>query len=276
MKNQVRSVWARAIVYIVLVVFAVFYLFPFYSAINTSLKPSAELIYGPVRLVSNPTIQPFAEAWRRVRRPLFNSFVITLMATAFSTIIGSLSGFGFSKLRFKGDNVVFLIIIIGFYIAPQSILVPLLRFMGSAGLYDTYLGLALTHTAYGVPITTLLFRNYFITIPNSLFESAWMDGCSELKSYLFIALPLSLPAFAVAGIFQFTNIFNEYLFGLVLTRGIESQPVTVSIANLAGTTVAAHNVQMAGVLISIFPVLLIYVFMLKLVVRGLLAGSIKG
>ncbi|HDM69798.1 MAG TPA: carbohydrate ABC transporter permease, partial [Thermotogales bacterium] len=190
--------------------------------------------------------------------------------------LGAMSGFGFSKLKFNISNLLLLIIVLGFYIPPQAVLIPLVRFMGKIKLYNTYTGLILTHTAYGMPITTLLFKNYFDTLPVEVIESARIDGCSNIGAFFRVALPLSLPGFAVVAIFQFTNIWNEFLYGLILTRGVESQPLTVAIANLKGTTVASWNIQMAGVLISAFPVLVVYFFFLKLIIKGLLMGSIKG
>ena len=264
------------LVYIVLVVAAVFYVLPIYTAVNTSLKNSKELMWGPVSLVHRPTLSNYVQAFGIIKRPMWNSVVITVFATIFSSILGAISGFGFSKLRFKGSNAIFLAIVLGFYIAPQSILIPLVRFIGKIGLYNTYGGLILTHTAYGMPITTLLFKNFFETLPTEVIESAQIDGCSSIMAFFRIALPLSLPGFAVVAIFQFTNIWNEYLFGLILTRGVDSQPLTVAIANLKGTTVASWNVQMAGVLLSVLPVLIIYVLFLKLIVKGLLMGSVKG
>lgn len=264
------------IIYILLFICVFFYLFPIYTAVNTSLKSNKELSQGPTKLIQDPVFTNYSKAFNTIKRQLWNSLVITVFATTFSAILGAFSGYGFSRLKFKGSSILFLLVVIGFYIAPQSILIPLVKYMGSIGLHNSYLGLILTHTAYGLPITTLLFRNYFITLPEELFESACIDGCGTFTAFYKIALPLSLPGFAVVAIFQFTNIWNEFLYGLVLTQGVNSQPVTVAVANLKGTTVASWNIQMAGVLISILPVLLIYIFFLKLIIKGLLMGSVKG
>ncbi|PZC53142.1 ABC transporter permease [Mesotoga sp. TolDC] len=266
----------KSAIYLLLFVAAFFYLFPIYTAVNTSLKSNEELAYGPVNIVRNPEFANYLKAFSEIDRPIWNSFVITMVATAISSALGAWGGFGYSKLKFRGSSVLFLILVLGFYIAPQSILIPLLRFIGSIGLYNSYWGLILTHTAYGVPITTLLFRNYFESLPTEVVDSARIDGCSYIGTFFRIALPLSLPGFAVVAIFQFTNIWNEFLFGLILTRGVNSQPLTVAIGNLKGTTVASWNIQMAGVMISVLPVLLVYVFFLKLIVKGLLMGSVKG
>jgi len=274
--SGVGDITKKGIVYLLLLAAAFFYLFPIYTAVNTSLKSNQELAYGPVNIVRNPEFANYLKAFSEIDKPIWNSFVITMVATAISSALGAWGGFGYSKLKFRGSSVLFLILVLGFYIAPQSILIPLLRFIGSIGLYNSYWGLILTHTAYGVPITTLLFRNYFESLPTEVVDSARIDGCSYIGTFFRIALPLSLPGFAVVAIFQFTNIWNEFLFGLILTRGADSQPLTVAIGNLKGTTVASWNIQMAGMLISVLPVLIVYIFFLKLIVKGLLMGSVKG
>ena len=266
----------KTIIYVILVVLSLFYLFPLYTLINTSLKTSEEIIWGPVTLVKHVYFGAYAEAFNEIKRPILNTVIITSFATILSSFLGAMSGYIFSKFRFRGSNVMFFMIAIGLYIAPQSILIPLVRFMGMIGLYNTYLGLILTHTGYGMPYTTLLFKNYYESIPNSLIESAKIDGCTTARTFKEIMLPLSLPGFAVVGIFQFTNIWNEYLFGLTLTRGKAAQPATVAVANLVGTTVAAWNVHMAGAFIIVLPVLLVYIFLIKTIVKGLLLGSVKG
>ncbi|WP_289059650.1 carbohydrate ABC transporter permease [uncultured Mesotoga sp.] len=274
--SGVKDITKKGIIYLLLLAAAFFYLFPIYTAVNTSLKSNEELAYGPVSIVRNPEFANYLKAFSEIDKPMWNSFVITMVATAISSALGAWGGFGYSKLKFKGSSVLFLILVLGFYIAPQSILIPLLRFIGSIGLYNSYWGLILTHTAYGVPITTLLFRNYFESLPTEVVDSARIDGCSYIGTFFKIALPLSLPGFAVVAIFQFTNIWNEFLFGLILTRGADSQPLTVAISNLKGTTVASWNIQMAGMLISVLPVMIVYIFFLKLIVKGLLMGSVKG
>jgi glucose/mannose transport system permease protein len=265
----------RAWIYVILVALSFFYLFPIYTMVNTSIKAPEELVYGPVQPARGVNLSAYAEAFERIKQPYINSAIMALSATALSSVIGAMTGYILSRYRFRGSNVVFFLIIIGFYVAPQSILIPLVRFMGMLKLYNTYFALILTHTAYGVPITTLLFKNYFDPIPSALVESAQIDGCSVTGIFTRIMLPLSLPGFAVVGIFQFTNIWNDYLFGLTLTQGVNSQPVTVAVANLKGTTVAAWNVHMAGAFMSSLPVLFIYVFFLRLIVKGLLMGSVK-
>jgi glucose/mannose transport system permease protein len=255
----------KALIYIVLIALSLFYIFPIYTLLNTSLKTDEDLKYGPVAPTHKIYFGAYRYAINRIKKQLLNSAIITVFATIIS-----------SKFRFKGDRVIFLVLVLGFYIAPQSILIPLVIFMGKVGLFNTYLGLILTHVAYGMPITTLLFRNYYEGLPQEIVDSSWVDGCGTFQTYTKIILPLSLPGFAVVAIFQFTNIWNEFLFGLTLTRGVTSQPVTVAVANLKGTTVAAWNMICAGAAITTIPVVLIYIFLLKMIIKGLLMGSVKG
>jgi glucose/mannose transport system permease protein len=276
MKYRLKATAQHGVLYLVFILLALFYLFPLYTLINTSLKSNEEIIWGPVAPVKHIVWGSYRDAFYEIRRPILNTLIITSCATVLSSFLGAMSGYIFSKYRFTGSNLIFFMIAIGLYIAPQSILIPLVRFMGLIGLYNTYAGLILTHTGYGMPYTTLLFKNYYESIPNSLIESAKMDGCTTSRTFREIMLPLSMPGFAVVGIFQFTNIWNEYLFALTLTRGKQAQPATVAVANLVGTTVAAWNVQMAGAAMIVLPVLLVYVFLIRTIVKGLLLGSIKG
>ena len=266
----------KALIYIVLIALSLFYIFPIYTLLNTSLKTDEDLKYGPVAPTHSIYFGAYTHAFDLIKKQLVNSAIMTFFATIISSILGSMSGYIFSKFRFNGDKAVFLILVLGFYIAPQSILIPLVIFMGKVGLFNTYLGLILTHVAYGMPITTLLFRNYYEGLPQELVDSSWVDGCNTFQTYSKIFLPLSLPGFAVVAIFQFTNIWNEFLFGLTLTRGVTSQPVTVAVANLKGTTVAAWNMICSGAAITTIPVVLIYIFLLKMIIKGLLMGSVKG
>jgi len=264
------------LIYIPLLILVIIYIFPIFALLNTSFKTTAEIKYGPMKLPIKPTLVAYSAAIKRLLTPLLNSAKMSLLATAISSFIGSITGYIFSKFKFKGSNLLFLLIIIGFYIAPQSILIPLVLFMGKIGLYNSTASLVLTHTAYGVPITTMLFKNYYDSVPDELIDSAVVDGCDIPRIYQSIFLPLSLPGFAVVGIFQFTNIWNEFLFGLTLTQGIHSQPITVAVSNLKGTTVAAWNQICAGAVISTLPVVIIYIVLMDLIVKGLLMGSVKG
>ena len=228
--NESRAVTAFR--YFFLVGLAIFYLVPFYALINTSLKSNEEIISGAVLLVQNVYLGGYVKALHEILRPMMNSFIVATAATVISGIVGAMTGYIFSKYPFRYSNIIFVTVILGLYIAPQSILIPLVRVMGMIGLYNTYWGLILTHVGFGVPYTTLLFKNYFESIPRSLIEMASIDGCSVAEIFVRIIMPLAGPGFAVVGIFQFTNIWNEFLFGLTLTRGKDFQPITVAVSNL--------------------------------------------
>lgn len=254
---------------------SIFYLLPAYTLINVSLKSNEDLIFGPVVPPRQIYFGAYQEAWMQIRDYFLNSVMMTLPATIISTLLGSLSGYAFFRFKSKVADILFLLVITGFYVPPQAILIPLIRFISSIGLYGTIYGLVLTHIAYGMPITTLLFRNYYESIPKDILDSSEIDGAGEWLKFAKIIFPLSLPGMAVVLTFQFTNIWNDFLFGLVLSQGRFSQPVTVAIANLKGTTLAAWNVQMAGAAIGAIPVVIFYIFGTKLIIKGLTAGAIK-
>jgi glucose/mannose transport system permease protein len=164
----------------------------------------------------------------------------------------------------------------GFFIPYQAVLLPLVRFLQVIHLYGTIPGLILCHVIYGLPITTLMFRNYFAGVPTELIEAASVDGAGMLTIFWKVMLPLSIPAFIVVGIFQFTNIWNDFLFGVTVVPNPAAQPVTIALNNLSGSFSVDWNVVMAGAVIAALPTALVYIFLGRYFVRGLLAGSVKG
>lgn len=267
----------RIILYILLVFFMFIYILPLWTCIMTSLKTRRDVIYTiPVQPPPSPTLEPVMEALDIMKRPLLNSFTFTIFATVFSCILGSINGYILTKIRFKGSEIVFQLLAIGIFIPYQTVLIPLVMTMSSLGLYNRIEGLILTHTAYGIPICTLLFRNFYEDIPNSLIMAAKTDGAGTWTIYRRIVLPLSSPMFAVAGVFQFTSIWNDFLFGLILARGSEALPASVALANLKGTTTAFWNVQMAGAWWYALPVVIVYLILGKYLIRGYMAGAVKG
>ena len=191
-------------------------------------------------------------------------------------LIGSLNGYVFSKWRFRGSEVIFAVLLFGFFIPYQSILLPLVRFLQAIGLYGTLPGLVLTHVVYGLPVTTLIFRNFYASIPPSIIEAATVDGAGIVQTYARIILPLSAPAFVVTAIFQFTNIWNDFLFGITVVPNPQAQPVTIALNNLSGSFSVDWNVVMAGAVLAALPTALVYIFLGRFFIRGLLAGSVKG
>ena len=204
-----------------------------------------------------------------------NSLYLVIPATVLSALLGALNGYVLSKWRFKGSEIIFTFILFGMFIPYQSILIPLIQSLRNMGLYNTIPGLVLVHVVYGIPITTLMFRNFYASIPDSMIESAKMDGAGFVKIFWHIMLPLSISGFVVVAIWQFTNVWNEFLFAITITTS-DQQPVMVALQNLSGSQIVQWNVQMAGALLAALPTLLVYILLGKYFVRGLLAGSVKG
>jgi glucose/mannose transport system permease protein len=262
--------------YVILILFAIAALVPLYIMVSASLKTVADAGIDKMWQLPAPLdLHGLEVAWDRLRPNLINSFLITIPATIVSSLFGSVNGYVLSKIRFKGSNIAFVFILLGMYIPYQAVLVPLVQFLQSVGLYGTIPGLILVHIIYGLPITTLIFRNYYAGIPNELVEAASIDGAGVIRTYLQVFVPLSPPAFAVAAIFQFTNIWNDFLFGLVVIPNVTMQPVTVALNNLSGTTSVDWNTIMAGALITAVPTIIVYVLLGRFFVRGLIAGSYR-
>ncbi len=191
-------------------------------------------------------------------------------------MFGSLNGYMLSKWKFRGANAIFLLMLFGMFIPYQSILIPLTRTLAKIGLGGTLWGLILVHVVYGIPITTLIFRNYYAEVPNDLIEAVRIDGAGLIGIYWRVLFPLSLPGFVVVIIWQFTNIWNEFLFAVTILQKPELQPITVALQNLSGSQIKEWNMVMAGALIAAIPTLIIYIVMGRYFIRGLLAGSVKG
>ncbi len=189
--------------------------------------------------------------------------------------MGSIGGYVFAKVRFKYDNLLFALILFGMFIPYQSILFPLISFLQKIGLYGSIAGLILVHVVYGIPITTLIFRNYYTEVPTELIEAAQIDGAGFFRTYSKILFPISIPAFVVV-IWQFTNIWNEFLFAVTITNDPTKQPITVALVNLSGSQVVEWNVQVAGAAITALPTMIVYLLLGKYFIKGLFAGSVKG
>ena len=261
--------------YIPLVGFAVFYLLPMYIMLVTGFKSFAEIDLKTMwNLPHTLALDNFIEAYSKLAPSLLNSFLMVIPATLLSSMLGSLNGFILAKWKFRGADVIFPLILFGMFIPYQSILIPLVQFMNAIGLKGL-VALATAHIIYGIPITTLTFRNYYASLPQELVEAAKIDGASMLGIYRYILLPISIPSFVVVLIWQFTSAWNDFLFAVVLT-GNQSWPITVALNNMAGSQIISWNVQMAGSLLAALPTLLVYVFLGRYFLRGLLAGSLKG
>lgn len=261
--------------YIPLILLAIFYLLPMYVMVVTSLKSFAEVDLKTMwHLPRGIHFDNFIEAFSKLAPSLGNSFAMVIPATLISSFIGSINGYILAKWKFRGADIIFPLILFGMFIPYQSILIPLVQFMKTLNLTGLP-GLTLAHIIYGIPITTLTFRNYYASIPQELLEAAKIDGADLFGIYRYILFPISAPSFVVVLIWQFTSAWNDFLFAVVLT-GNKSWPITVALNNMAGSQIIAWNVQMAGALLAALPTLLVYIFLGRYFLRGLLAGAIKG
>ncbi len=273
MKSQFT--FGRLFLHSLLIVMVIIYLIPVYMTVITALKFPED-----INLLTSWTFPErlnwgsFSKAYEKLGPNLTNSIILTISATALSTLLGSLNGYVFSKWKFRGSEIIFTLFLFGMFIPYQIILIPLFQVLRSINLYGGLPGLILAHVVYGIPITSLIFRNFYAQIPTGLLKSAQLDGAGFFRIYRRIILPLSVPGFVVASIWQFTQIWNEFLWGICLTRHT-SNPITVGLAQLAGGQAVNWNMPMAGSILAGLPVVLVYIFLGKYFIRGLLEGAIK-
>jgi glucose/mannose transport system permease protein len=277
----------RAILFTVLGLFCLYYIAPLVVMLSTSVKSLTEIREGT--LLSLPraiTFEPWGKAWGSacvgVRcdglKPYFmNSVIMVVPAVLLSTLLGALSGYALTKWRFRGADVIFALMLFGAFIPFQVILLPMARTLGLLGLAGTIPGLVLVHVVYGLAFTTLFFRNFFIGVSDGIVQAAKVDGAGFFGIFFRIVLPMSVPAIVVTVIWQFTQIWNDFLFGIAFTVG-ESSPVTVALNNVVNTStgVKEYNVDMAAAIIAAIPTLVVYVVAGAYFVRGLAAGAVKG
>ena len=286
--NATRTgIIARAVIYTLLLIFAVYYLLPLYVMVVNSLKPLEEIRQG--RMLNLPeqwTIAPWLSAWSTAQigvsptglKPYFlNSILMVVPAVALSTLLGALNGYVLTKWRFRGDNIVFGLMLLACFIPFQIVLIPSARILGELGIAGTVTGLVLIHAIYGLGFTTLFFRNYYEAFPTELVRAAQIDGASFFQIFRRILLPSSGPIIVVTVIWQFTNIWNDFLFGASFAD-FDSIPITVALNNLvnSSTGVKEYNVHFAGAILAALPTLVVYVVSGRYFVRGLMAGAVKG
>lgn len=267
----------RVALYLFLFLMTLVYLLPVYTVVTTSLKTRDEA--GNLNEVwsfpSKINWESYSTALDELGPKLRNSFVLTVTATILSAIMGSMNGYVLSKWKFPGANMVFALMLFGMFIPYQSILIPLFEFIHDIKLGGTLYGLILAHVVYGLPITTLIFRNYYAEVPTEMLEAGSIDGAGFYGIYRWIVFPISLPGFVVVIIWQFTQIWNEFLFAVTLTNQ-KWQPITVALALLSGGEAVAWNLPMAGAVLAALPTLFVYIVLGRYFIRGLLAGSVKG
>ena len=274
-------------IYGTLLLVALYYLLPLYVMIVTSLKGMPEIrtgsIFAPPLEI---TFEPWVKAWSTactglncegLSRGFWNSVRITVPSVIISILIASVNGYALANWRFKGSETFFTILIVGAFIPYQVMLYPIVIILREMGIYGTLTGLVIVHTIFGMPINTLLFRNYFASVPEELFKAARVDGAGFWQIYFRIMLPMSLPIFVVAMIIQVTGIWNDFLFGVVYTKP-DVYPMTVQLNNIVNSVqgVKEYNVNMAATLLTGLVPLVIYFISGKLFVRGIAAGAVKG
>jgi glucose/mannose transport system permease protein len=266
----------RGLQFAFVILIAPLFALPFYVMVSASLKTPKFADVSTMWQLPNPvSLDGLNEAWSALAPNFFNSVEMAVPAVVISSLIGSFNGYLLSKHTFRFSNTLFSLMLVGMFIPYQSILIPLVKFLLMIGLYGTIPGLVLVHVAYGIPITTLIFRNYYVAVPRALVEAAAIDGAGIVRTYIRIILPLSIPGFVVAGIFQFTNIWNDFLFALVTIADPALRPITVALNNLSGTQTVNWNVVMAGALIAAVPTGLAYLLFGRFYIQGLTAGSVK-
>jgi glucose/mannose transport system permease protein len=272
-----RRVLTHTLFYIILIALAAFYLLPIYLMLLTSFKPFNQVDLKTMWSlpINGLHIENFIAGYKQLAPNMNNSLTMVIPEAILSSLLGSLNGYLLAKWKFRGSNLVFTLILFGMFIPYQSILIPLVKFMQAIKLYGDIPGLILVHIIYGIPITTLIFRNYYAGIETELLDAGKIDGAGLMGLYRYIMFPLSAPSFAVVIIWQFTQAWNEFLFAVILTNQ-SHWPVTVALNNLAGSQLVQWNVLMAATLLAALPTLLVYLFLGRYFLRGLMAGALKG
>ena len=277
----------RMLVYALLAVFALYYLMPLFVMLTTSLKTLDDIRGG--NLLSLPkeiSFEAWAKAWGTactgvecggLKGNFMNSVSFVLPAVLISTLVGAFNGYVLTQWRFRGSDLLFTLLLIGCFIPFQVVLLPMAQTLGYLGIANSMVGLIFVHVVYGLAFTTLFFRNFYITVPAELTKAARIDGAGFFTIFWRIILPLSPPIIVVCVIWQFTQIWNDFLFGVVFSSG-ERQPITVALNNLVNTStgVKEYNVDMAAAIIAALPTLFVYIVAGKYFLRGLTAGAVKG
>ena len=278
--------FTRVFIYGLLIFFAAYYMMPLFVMIVNSLKPLSEITSGNMMALPTVwTLEPWRQAWSSAQigieptglKPYFvNSLLVVVPAVFISTVIGAMNGYVLTKWRFRGDTLVFGALLFSCFIPFQIVLIPMAVILGKIGIAGSIPGLVLVHVVYGIGFTTLYYRNYYAVFPTELVHAAQIDGAGFFRIFWRIMLPISGPITVVSVIWQFTNIWNDFLFGA--SFGGQQQPMTVALNNLvqSSTGVKEYNVHFAGAILAALPTLLVYIVAGRYFVRGLMAGSVKG
>jgi len=285
-KRNVQS-WQRLggakartiLLYVIITVIAFLYILPGLGVILTSFKLNSEIAReGLWTLPKLLHLDNYKEIWTvaNVQTYMKNSLIVTVPATIISIALGVLMGYVFSKLPFKGSETLFIFVLAGMFFPPQIVLIPLFKFYNGVKLYDTLWPMIITHAAFGLPICTLILRNFFSSIPMAIREAAIIDGADELNVLVRIMLPVSLPALAVLTTLQFTWIWNDFLFPIIFTQSDNMRTVMVGLISMKGQYSIAYGAQGAMAVVASIPTLIIFVFFQRYFIKGMTMGAVKG
>ncbi len=266
----------RTLKYAILIVFVIIVLLPAYVLFITSFKGTADA--DPSRAWYLPQTWEtggWVKAWTTLAPSLGRTVMLVVPSAIVSAFLGSINGYVLSKWKFPGANIVFTLILFGMFIPYQAVMIPLTQLVSDLGVPQGIPSLMLLHIVYGIPICTLIFRNYYASVPDELIEAARMDGAGILRTYGSVILPVSAPGFVVVLIWQFTSAWNDYLFAAFFSSG-RNGPVTIALSFLAGGQLTDYAASMAGALIASVPTLIVYILLGKYFVGGLMSGSVKG
>ncbi len=276
-KQFFRSPW-RVLGFIVLVILMLMWLVPFFSALMTAVRTNEDIMRrGFWALPNEITLENFRVAWDRgnLKRYIPNSFIITIPALVGTLFLSSLSAYALARFRFKGNRFILFLYVGGMMLPFQVLMMPVFRLTDALGLYNTHLGIILFHTAFQLGFCTFLLRNYMRTVPNEILEAARIDGCSEFRIWWQIMMPLTVPALAALATLEFTWIFNDYLWAIVLLQDDNLKPVTAGLATLQGQYVMDWTVIVAGALIATVPTVILFIFLQRYFIEGLTLGATK-
>lgn len=268
----------RFILYIILIAATIVWLIPIIVALLTSMRTNDDIMLrGFLALPEKISLASFSEAWARggLQHYIPNSFIITLPSLVLTLFLASLAAYALARFRFKGRNLFYFLFVGGTMLPFQILLLPVFRLSDALGIYDTYFALIAIHTAFQLGFCTFVLRNYMMTVPVQIMEAAYIDGCSELGIWWKIMIPLTIPAFAAIATLEFTWIFNDYLWPLILIRTAEKMPVTSGLAILQGQFVQDWTVIISGALIATIPTLAVFIFLQRYFIEGLTLGSNK-
>lgn len=276
-QSYFNSPW-RVLIYAIMIIAAFLWLVPILTGLITSVRTFEDILSnGFISWPEKVTLKNFVTAWNRggLSRYLPNSFIITIPSLVLTLFFSSLAAYALARFKFKGNHGIFFMYVGGMLLPFQVLMLPVFQLTDFLGLYDTYWGLIFFHTAFQLGFCTFMLRNYMRTVPNEILEAARIDGCNEFRIWYQIMLPLTLPAIAAVAILEFTWIFNDYLWAIVLLRSDQLKPITAGLATLQGQYVTDWPVIVAGALIGTLPTLLVFLFLQRYFIEGLTLGSTK-